>query len=43
MKKPLAQCKIDYRRNQKLFSDGIKTLVKRWNRCFEVERDYVEK
>jgi hypothetical protein len=25
------------------FSDGIKELVKRWNRCFEVEGDYVEK
>jgi hypothetical protein len=25
------------------FSDGIKELVKRWNRCVEVEEDYVEK
>jgi hypothetical protein len=23
--------------------DGIKRLVKRWNRCVEVEGDYVEK
>jgi hypothetical protein len=28
---------------KKLFSDGIKKLVKRWNRCVEVEEDYVEK
>jgi hypothetical protein len=26
----------------KLFSDGIKKLMKRWNRCVEVEEDYVE-
>jgi hypothetical protein len=25
------------------FSDGIKKLVKRWNRCIEVEGDYDEK
>jgi hypothetical protein len=24
-------------------SDGIKKLVKRWNRCVEVDGDYVEK
>jgi histone-lysine N-methyltransferase SETMAR len=24
-------------------SDGIKQFVKRWNRCIEVEGDYVEK
>jgi hypothetical protein len=28
---------------KKLFCDGIKKLAKRWNRCVEVERDYVEK
>jgi hypothetical protein len=29
---------------KKLFSDGIKKeLLKRWNRCLEVEGDYVEK
>jgi hypothetical protein len=27
----------------KLFPDGIKKLVKVWNRCVEVEGDYVEK
>jgi hypothetical protein len=26
-----------------LFSDGIKNLVKSWNRCVEGEGDYVEK
>jgi hypothetical protein len=26
-----------------LFSYGIKKLMKRWNRCVEVEGDYVEK
>jgi hypothetical protein len=25
------------------FSDGIKKLVTRWNRCVEVKGDYVEK
>jgi hypothetical protein len=25
------------------FSDGIKRILKRWNRCVEVEGDYVEK
>jgi hypothetical protein len=25
------------------FSDGIKQLVKRWNRCVEVDGDYIEK
>jgi hypothetical protein len=25
------------------FPDGIKKLVNRWNRCVEVEGDYVEK
>jgi hypothetical protein len=25
------------------FSDGIETLVKRWNWCVEVEGDYIEK
>jgi hypothetical protein len=25
------------------FSDGIKKLLKRWNRCVEVEGDYVER
>jgi hypothetical protein len=25
------------------FSDGFKELMKRWNRCGEVEGDYVEK
>jgi hypothetical protein len=25
------------------FSDGIKKLAKRWNRCVEVDGDYVEK
>jgi hypothetical protein len=24
-------------------SDGIKKLVKRWDRCVDVEEDYVEK
>jgi hypothetical protein len=24
-------------------SDGIKKLVKRWNRCVELEGDYIEK
>jgi hypothetical protein len=27
----------------KIFSDGIKKLVKHWDRCVEVEGDYVEK
>jgi hypothetical protein len=31
------------RTQQKKFSDGIKELLKRWNRCGEVEGDYVEK
>jgi hypothetical protein len=43
MKKSLAQCKIGQRRNESLFSDGIKKHVKRWNWCVEVEADYVEK
>jgi hypothetical protein len=29
--------------NKKLFSDGIKKLVKPWKRCVEVEMDYIEK
>jgi hypothetical protein len=29
--------------SKKTFSDGIEKLVKRWNRCVEVEGDYVEK
>jgi hypothetical protein len=29
--------------SKNLFSDGIKKLLKRWNRCVEVEGDYVEK
>jgi hypothetical protein len=28
---------------KKPLSEGIKKLVIRWNRCFEVEGDYVEK
>jgi hypothetical protein len=28
---------------KKIVSDGIKKLVKCWNRCVEVEGDYVEK
>jgi hypothetical protein len=28
---------------KKLFSDGSKKIVKRWNRCVEVEGDYIEK
>jgi len=28
---------------KKLFSDGIKTFVKSWNRCLEVEGNYVGK
>jgi hypothetical protein len=28
---------------KKLFSGGIKKLVKRWNRCVKVEEDYVVK
>jgi hypothetical protein len=28
---------------KELFSDGIKKVVKRWNRCVEVDGDYAEK
>jgi hypothetical protein len=28
---------------KKTFSDGIKKHIKHWNRCVEVEGDYVEK
>jgi hypothetical protein len=28
---------------KELFSDGLKKLLKRWNRCVEVEGDYLEK
>jgi histone-lysine N-methyltransferase SETMAR len=29
--------------NKFFFPDGIKSRMKRWNRCVEVEGDYVEK
>jgi hypothetical protein len=28
---------------KKLFSDGVKKIVKCWNWCIEVKGDYVEK
>jgi hypothetical protein len=31
------------RRPKNFFSDGIRKLAKRWNRCVEVEGDYAEK
>jgi hypothetical protein len=31
------------KQSKNFFSDGIKKLMKRWNRCVEVEGDYVEK
>jgi hypothetical protein len=44
MKKSLARIKLVKDATKKLFlSDGIKKKLTRWNRCVEVEGDYVEK